>query len=105
MKDLTAIFNTGLVIALFAIGGWLCIVLLVFLLRQFARLLKGMARVNDSLTHINPYIMAHKKMLLQKEQYQEYAAVAAKDGIFAEEGYDNAGASAKAKKEKKKKNK
>lgn len=82
MKDLQVIFNAGLIIALFSIGGWLAILLLISLLRLVFKAIVGFIRINEVLTHENPYIVKHQKLLIEQKQYEDYLKQAKKDGII-----------------------
>ena len=105
MEDLKAIFNGGVAFALFAIGGWLCLLLLIGLIRMLAGGFVRLVRLKNTLTRENPYIAAHKKLLIEREQYNEYMNVARKDGfeVAAEENENKVAAPNKIKKKKKKK--
>jgi len=81
MEDLKAIFNTGVAFALFGVAGWLCLLLLISLIRLLFKGIGGFYRLNERLTRENPYIAAHKKMLIEQSQYNEYVNVAQKDGF------------------------
>lgn len=72
MKDLEVMLSGGIVFALFGIGGWLAVLLLLRLFMLLLNGIKAMANLNVRFTHINPYIVAHRKMLIEEQQYQEY---------------------------------
>ncbi len=79
MKDLEVMLSGGIVFALFGVGGWLAILLLLRLLMLLVNAIKAIAGFNERFTHINPYIVAHRKMMIEEQQHEEYLAEKNKD--------------------------
>lgn len=103
MEDLKAIFNSGLVLALMGIGGWLCLMLLVGLFRVLLKGVGGFYRLNERLTRENPYIAEHNRILIDREHYNDYLNVARRDGYPVTEEEQEETEEPVAKKKKKKK--
>lgn len=104
MEDLKVIFTGGVAFAAFAIMGWIGVLLIVGLIRLLVLGLSGLFKLNNRLTRENPYIAAHKRMLTEERQYNEYVRVARKDGyeIASDEDEDEEEETFKKKRKKKK---